>query len=77
MLWVYHRQDLTLQIQARFDHANKEYVLIIKPQGAAMQVERFSDAASFQLRLGQLERQLQREHWRTNSRAALRNAWQL
>lgn len=76
MLWIYKRFSQTLQVQTRFDHAYKEYLLIIRPHGER-EVERFPDAASFRVRLGKLERQLEAEHWRTRCPVAIRDGWQL
>ena len=76
MLWIYERFHQTLQVQTRFDHANREYVLIVCPLGERA-VERFSDAASFQARLSKLERQLEAELWKTRSAVAIRDGWKL
>jgi hypothetical protein len=76
MLWIYERFHQTLQVQTRFDHANKEYVLIVRPLGER-EVERFSDVASFQARLRTLERQLDSELWKTRSAVTIRDGWKL
>jgi hypothetical protein len=62
MLWIYERSNQILQVETRFDDSNKEYLLIIRPLDGTEQVERFRDAASFQTRLSNLERQLEDEH---------------
>ena len=77
MLWIYERNNQTLQVETRFDAANKEYVLIIRSLEGTEQVERFPDAPSFQSRITSLERQLEAEHWETQSAVAMHDGWKL
>ena len=67
MLWIYERNNQTLRVETRFDAVNKEYLLIIRSLDGTDQVERFPDAPSFQARITSLERQLEAEHWATQS----------
>ena len=77
MLWIYERNSQTLHVETRFDAANKEYLLIIRSLDGKEQIERFPDAASFQLRLSSLERQLETDHWQTHSTIAVHDGWKL
>jgi len=77
MLWIYERNNQTLQVETRFDAANKEYVLIIRSREGTEQIERFPDAPSFQSRITSLERQLEAEHWETQSAVAMHDGWGL
>ena len=77
MLWIYERNNQKLQVETRFDAANKEYLLIIRPLDGTEQIERFPDAPSFQSRITSLERQLETEHWETHSAVALHDGWTL
>jgi hypothetical protein len=76
MLWTYQRSNQTLQIEMRIDSSRKEYVLIVRADGAE-QVVCDADAVSFQMRVVALERQLEREDWQTTSAVAMRDAWKL
>lgn len=77
MLWIYERSNQTLHVETRFDEINKEYLLILRPLDGTEQVERFPDSASFQVRLSNLEQQLEAEHWETQSAVAMHDGWNL
>jgi hypothetical protein len=77
MLWIYERNNQKLHVETRFDAANREYLLIIRPLDGTEQIERFPDAPSFQSRLTSLERQLEAEHWETHSAVAMHDGWTL
>ena len=63
MIWFYRGSAGDLRIETRFDSATAEYVLEVAWPGRPVMTERFSDAAAFDSRVLELERQLEQEQW--------------
>ena len=77
MIWTYARTNQLLHLETWYDPSNKEFRLIIRRFDGTEQVETFVDAATFQTRLINLERQLEAESWRTESAVAMHDGWKL
>ena len=78
MLWIYQRGSEDLRIETSFDNATKEYVLIMTRGPHETTVERFKDAAAFQVRLEALERQIASEQWKSvGNPIILRDGWKI
>jgi hypothetical protein len=59
----FKRHDESLRLETRYDKGNGEFLLVVHRPEGNQQVERFTDAVTFQARLEALETQLAAEHW--------------
>jgi hypothetical protein len=61
MVWFYTSSNGTVRVETRVDSVKNEYVLEIEWPGRPIAVERFRDAAAFEVRVRVVERQLETE----------------
>jgi hypothetical protein len=66
MVWFFERGGGVLELVTRYDNDTAEYVLELRPAGAAPTSERFRDRAAYKARLLAVEQQLTSEQWRPN-----------
>jgi hypothetical protein len=64
MLWFFDRGAEVLEIETRYDNDTCEYVLEVRAPIDAPTSERFTDAATFQSRLLEIEQGLSGQKWR-------------
>ena len=78
MLWIYARGEQSLRLETSFDKDTDEFVLIFYRDDGSQQVERFSDAVSFQKRLDTVDKQLAQDDWRSSGAPVLlRDGWKI
>ena len=65
MVWFFERDTESLRLETRFDNDTNEFVAIVHWTHKPKQIERFSDATSFQMWLTTFEGGLAKQQWRT------------
>jgi hypothetical protein len=61
MVWFYTSSQGTVRVETRVDSVKQEYVLEIEWPGRPIAIERFREAAAFDVRVRVLERELETE----------------
>jgi hypothetical protein len=78
MLWIYRRADEVCPIEASFDHAAQQYVLVIFKGLSNERWERFTDEATFRTRLQLLDHEMSADRWeQTGPPVLLKDGWKL
>lgn len=75
MVWFYTRADERLRIETRLHAVTNEYVLQVEWPGRPLLIERFLDAAAFDVRLRAIERELHTDSWQLVGSEILPYAW--
>jgi hypothetical protein len=78
MIWLFHRDEHTLQVETHFDNSTAEFVLAVRQADGTQQEERFKDVSLFGNRLDSLEKQVEAERWTaTGAPIFLRDGWKI
>ena len=75
MVWFYTRADAQLRIETVLDPGTKEYLLKTEWPGRPLVIERFPDAAAFDVRVLALERELHGDGWDLADKEVLPHGW--
>jgi hypothetical protein len=64
MIWLFEREEATLQLETRVDDVSGEYLSIVRWPDGTEQVDRFQSAVEFGARLRELEDELEAANWK-------------
>jgi hypothetical protein len=77
MIWMFERDNESLQLETRYDNETSEFLLIQRRRDGDPPIERFSDEQAFSRRLETLERQLEAERWTQSGPILLHDGWKI
>jgi hypothetical protein len=63
MLWLFERDDDSVQLETRYDNETSEYIAEVTYPDGRREIERFSDRERFRQWLEGWETALEAEHW--------------
>ncbi len=64
MVWFWTNGTSELELETRYDNDTSEFVMTVRSPDGTQTSERFKSLKAFRVRLVELERRLESDHWR-------------